>query len=784
MLKKLFILLVLITPQILFSQELDNSYTVSDYENAMKALIVTFFFQGSMLVMALYMLLMYVQYQKKDYFYYGVYLSLFFIYFYMRIETIFHFNIFTSNPDLYYYIKLPIMFVTLGVYIKFISVFADIESFNKNFNKQIIYFSYFLYATALTTFLITVFTGDNKIIENSKSFIMLPIHLFSLYAIIRAFIVVKSKLRYYVLISNMFLFVFSMFGAYIALKYTYKESMSFPYLLGFYSFNSSQLGTFLEMVGFSLGLGYKYSLIEKEKNEAVEMSALKAKLYADISHEFRTPLTLISGPIDSILSTNEFTETELENFAMIKRNTNRLSSLVNQLLDLAKLDAGNFKLHPLKGNLSLFLSTIVKSFEFEARKKEISFNVNISPIQNSWYDEDVIEKIATNLLSNALKYCPKNGICNFEVKKQDETIFINISNTTNNLNQDELTNLFDRYYQKDEFAEGTGIGLSLVNELVKLCDGKISVNLEDDQLIHFIIQLPLLYETFNTKQDLKKVNENLSSIEIIKTEEELIKEKEFKINRKNELPILLIVEDHVEVRQFIKQSFQHKYQIFEVENGKEGIEKAIEIIPDIILSDVRMPICNGIELCNTLKTNILTSHIPIILLTAGIGEENTLIGLKSGADEFIEKPFKFRILDAKISNLIEVRKRIRKKFQQDFLLKTSEIGYEPTEEIFLNKIQEILDNELSNPDFNAINFAKKMNISRMQLHRKLNTYTGLSTTAFIRSQRLKQAIHLLKNSKIAISEVAYLVGFNTPSYFIKCFKDSYQMTPSEFIDSL
>jgi len=194
-----------------------------------------------------------------------------------------------------------------------------------------------------------------------------------------------------------------------------------------------------------------------------------------------------------------------------------------------------------------------------------------------------------------------------------------------------------------------------------------------------------------------------------------------------------------------------------------------------------MPICDGIELCNTLKSTMLTSHIPIILLTAGIGEENELKGLKSGADDFITKPFKLKILKTKISNHIELRKVLQKKYSQSLLLDTKEISTPATETVFIKKVQEILDSDLTDPSFNADSFAKKMAISRMQLHRKLMSYTGLSTSAFIRTQRLKQAAHLLKTSDITVNEIAYMVGFNTPSYFIKCFKDSYHKTPSAYI---
>ena len=461
---------------------------------------------------------------------------------------------------------------------------------------------------------------------------------------------------------------------------------------------------------------------------------------------------------------------------MIKRNTNRLLSLVDQLLDLAKLDKGKLKLNIFQGELSLFLYTIASSFDYYADLKKIKYTIEIAPIKNSWYDEDVIEKIVTNLLSNAFKYCPKLGFCELKVTSENDKVLISLKNTTENLTEIHIDNLFTRFYQKDEFAEGAGVGLSLVRELVQLYHGEISVHLEQKNIINFLVSLPINLDSFD------KGTYNKISTQIFK-QPDVISEIFEETHEDIELPILLVVEDHEEVRRFITLALKHKYQIFQAENGKQGIKKAVEIVPDIIISDIRMPICSGIELCNTLKNDERTSHIPIILLTAGIGEENELKGLKAGADDFITKPFKLRILEKRIANLIDIRKALRKRYSQELILKAKDIAITPTDELFLNKVQQILDTHLSNPEFNAVFFSKEVAMSRMQLHRKLLAYTGLTTTSFIRSQRLKQALHIIKTSDASINEVAYAVGFNTPSYFIKCFKEVYKKTPAEYFQS-
>lgn len=247
---------------------------------------------------------------------------------------------------------------------------------------------------------------------------------------------------------------------------------------------------------------------------------------------------------------------------------------------------------------------------------------------------------------------------------------------------------------------------------------------------------------------------------------------------------MLIVEDHQEVRTFIKLALQSKYRILEAENGKTGMEIAFSQVPDIVLSDIRMPLQNGIQLCNTLKTDERTSHIPIILLTASVGEEDELKGLTSGADDFVTKPFKIKVLEQRIANLVAIRRSLRNRYSQELVLKPKDISISPGDEMFLDKMQHILDEHLSNPEFNSEVFSKKAKMSRMQLHRKLLAYTGLSTSAFIRSQRLKQALQILKTSDLTINEVAYTVGFNTPTYFMKCFKETFDKTPSEYLKSI
>jgi DNA-binding response OmpR family regulator len=451
---------------------------------------------------------------------------------------------------------------------------------------------------------------------------------------------------------------------------------------------------------------------------------------------------------------------------------------------LAKLQKGKLKLKVSQGNLGLFLATLTRAFEYKAESKHINYKIDIRDVGMAWYDEDAIEKIVTNLLANAMKYSPEEGKCVFEAANIDGKLKISVANTVDAKVGIEVEKLFTRFYQKDEYAEGAGVGLSLVKELVQLYRGEVSVQMESESMIHFQVNLPIRKSELAHAEILDLPYETASN----EISEFLADGKDSSIELgpkggKNELPILLIVEDHQEVREFIGSMWRDRFHILEAENGKIGMEKALESIPDLIITDVRMPVCDGIELCNNLKTDERTSHIPVILLTAGAGEENELRGLTSGADDFITKPFKLRLLQKRADNLIQTRRVLRERYSQEVVLKAKDISVTPTDEIFLNKVQKVLDDRLSDSEFNSTTFCKLIGMSRMQLHRKLLALTGLSTTAFIRSERLKQAVHILTTSDATVNEVAYTIGFNTPSYFIKCFKEAYQKTPSEYLQS-
>ncbi|PWI28928.1 hybrid sensor histidine kinase/response regulator [Flavobacteriaceae bacterium LYZ1037] len=513
-----------------------------------------------------------------------------------------------------------------------------------------------------------------------------------------------------------------------------------------------------------------------ETERLKELSDFKTKVYTNIAHEFRTPLTLISGPIEKRLESVDLSDTDRLEFGMIQRNAHRLLNLINQLLDLSKVKTKYLKLKVAQDNLGLFLKSLGASFEYQAAQQKIDYILTIETFKDAWFDRDVIEKIVTNLLSNAFKYTPKQGCILFKASAVNNHLQILVENNGIQLTEVQLENIFDRFYQINEQSEGVGLGLSLVKELVSLYKGTISVSNTQNNNIVFTVTLPLLKTHFQ-EEDI--VETALSTQIKLESFNDKKTQKTASWNQL-ELPILLIIEDNQDIRTFVKSAFIDNFQVFEAENGKTGLELAIEIIPDIIISDVMMPLVDGFQLTSQLKQDDRTSHIPIILLTAKAEETAKTIGLETGADDYITKPFKLKLLEIKVRNLMNLREKLQQRYSQELVLKPKDMVVSDFDGKFIKKLKMVLDESLTESSFSVEDFSNALQMSRMQLHRKLKALTGLSATEFIRSQRLKLAVTLLQNSEANISEIGYSVGFNDPSYFTKCFKEAYGCSPSEY----
>ena len=503
---------------------------------------------------------------------------------------------------------------------------------------------------------------------------------------------------------------------------------------------------------------------ERQETERLkELNDFKAKLYSNISHEFRTPLTLITGPIKKQLENNPSPSLK-KDLNLVDKNTKRLLDLVNQMLELNKLDTGSLKLNPENIQLGGFIQSLLEPYEYLAKNHNLLFSHSLGPMPLVSIDTDILEKIIGNLLSNAIKYTSTNGHITFtsEVSETNNLVII-VTNDINKVLEEDTNKLFERFFQASHTNEGTGIGLSLVKELVEYLQGSATASYSNDhKKITFKIEVPInvVYEG--------EVSDAYSPIKEHK--------KTNPISKKDQ-PLILLVEDNVELLSFMVSLLEDKYKILTSKNGETGIKKALKKIPDLIITDLMMPKKNGIELCQKLKNDEKTSHIPIIILTGKTGSESEVASLESGADEFLNKPFNPKTFLLRIENIITSRKNLRAHYSKANIFKPKEIAFTTTDEKLLTKVENILNTHLQDSNFTAENFSKLLGMSRMQLHRKLVALTGYSTTAFIRLERLKQAQNLLKKPGITVAEVAYTTGFNSPSYFIKCYKKTFGKTP-------
>ena len=541
--------------------------------------------------------------------------------------------------------------------------------------------------------------------------------------------------------------------------------------------------------------------VEERTEELKQTQAAKDLIFTNISHEFRTPLTLIRGPVEKLLS-EEKREDVKEHYSIILKNTNRLLTLVNQLLDLSKLDSGKLQFNLRRIDLVELIKGRAASFESLAKQKEIEFSIITpdSPVVE-WFNQDFIEKIITNLLSNAFKFTNSGGKVSlsmstlyrnnnsissvFNDNASASLIEIKVTDTGIGIHLDQLNKIFDRFYQLNDFhsgkQEGTGIGLSIVKDIVELCKGKISVESEPGYGSTFTVRLPLKLEQNNPDHNFEFGKDTG------------IHEQNFSVNRgikkerqKNKANIsqLLIVEDNPDMRKYIRMGLDDMYTICEAVNGVDGFEKAIKLYPDLIISDVMMPLKDGIEFCKIIKTNWETSHIPVILLTAKASDEEKLEGLETGADDYLTKPFDSKELFIRIRNLLEQRRLLKEKFSKEIKISPETITSNSIDNEFLKRAFSVAEKNLDNTEFDSEAFAKEMYLSRSQLHRKLQAVTGLSTGEFLRTFRLKHAAQMLSEKRYSISEIAFRVGFTSPSYFTKAFRKQFNCLPSEFIEKV
>lgn len=520
---------------------------------------------------------------------------------------------------------------------------------------------------------------------------------------------------------------------------------------------------------------------EVERAHAIEQ--LKTKFFTNVSHEFRTPLSLIITPLEKIIKhiTDDEQKKQLN---LVQRNAKRLLSLVNQLLDFRKMEVQEIKLYPSIGDIIAFSKDISQSFTDIAEKKNIqfSFSSNINSLE-IYFDKDKIEKILFNLLSNAFKYTHDGGAISINlqyrvaINEGDGTLTMEIKDSGIGILPEMHDKIFERFFQTDVpqsmVNQGTGIGLAITKEFVKLHNGVITVTSEPEKGTTFSVLIPA-----------KKVYEAsarpASGMIPAEDEEQLLSEPGGKSARRQ---TIMIVEDNEDIRFYLKDNLKAHYHVEEAANGKDGWEKIKKLNPDLVVSDIMMPLMDGIELARKIKTETLTSHIPIILLTAKGSEEKQLEGYNVGINDYITKPFTFEILASRIRNLLAQKKLLQKRFQKQIEVNPEEITITPVDEKFLKQALELIEKNMDNPDFSVEEFSRDMYMNRVTLYRKILSLTGKTPIEFIRSIRLKRAAQLLEKSGMSVSEIAYEVGFNNPKHFSKFFKEEFKVLPSQYAEN-
>lgn len=506
---------------------------------------------------------------------------------------------------------------------------------------------------------------------------------------------------------------------------------------------------------------YAYRKRRLINDELRRVNDIKSRFFNNITHEFKTPLTLIKGPIQQLLK-KATKQDDQELLKLVEKNSNILLNLVDKTLNLSRIEANTFEVYYQEGNLKALLNQCFLTFNYAAKDKQLKFHILLEETGFVKLDKTIITLLVNNLMSNAIKYTPPFGVIKVLGVCNTTSYTLSVTNTVHKTNIN-IDKLFDRYYTNpSENTQGTGIGLALVKELSALYQAPISVHYEPGDSIEFSIDFPTHCTQLNR---LETANQNVSQ-----TEDACFDDQK---------PILLIAEDNADMRFYFKSIFVDEFNVIEAEHGQEALDNALACIPDVVLSDVMMPVMDGLDLCNALKSNPNTNHIPILLISA-VSEKNIVLeAYNIQADDYIVKPFTGDVLLSKVTNLIKIRELLKAKYLKS-LEEEPTISLFNTQDSFQKLLKDIVEDDLLDTEFNVEEFCKKIHMSRSQLHRKLTALFGMSATEFIRFYRLKKAKELLKTTGMNVTEVCFACGFNSPAYFSKHFKAMQGLTPKEY----
>ena len=532
--------------------------------------------------------------------------------------------------------------------------------------------------------------------------------------------------------------------------------------------------------------------LEEQRDQLIQLShqleeATHAKLvfFTNISHDFRTPLTLVADPVEHLLADKTLNGDQHRMLMLIQRNVNILLRLVNQILDFRKYENGMMEYTPVPVDILSSFEGWNESFLAAARKKHIhfSFDKMADTDYHTLADVEKLERIYFNLLSNAFKFTPENGKVTVRLspltKEDGRWIRFTVANTGSMISVEHIRNIFDRFYRIDMHHAGSGIGLALVKAFVELHKGTISVESDEKQGTIFTVDLPMQTCEVTVSVDSPLSSSIGASVSSALNNAQVAEEEEPEKDYDSSKPSVLVIDDNADIRSYVYSLLHTDYTVIEAADGSDGIRKAMKYVPDLIISDVMMPGIDGIECCRRLKSELQTCHIPVILLTACSLDEQRIQGYDGGADSYISKPFSSQLLLARVRNLIDSHRRLKQFFGDGQTLVKEDVC--DMDKNFVEKFKSLLDAKLGDSNLNVEDLGKDMGLSRVQLYRKIKSLTNYSPNELLRIARLKKAASLLASSDMTVAEIGYEVGFSSPSYFTKCYKEQFGESPTDFL---
>lgn len=721
---------------------------------------------GSLLILSFYHFLIFLQKREVVFLWYALYLFLTGLILMLELGVVQLF-FFVEHPIILFTIKESLLLsLTVAIlYFLFMRSFLDLQHFLPKLDRLVKRFLRIIIPLGYLLIILFFVTKNNwvKQIGHLLPIITLIIALICLVAIAR----LKDPLATYFIVGSAFLVAGVLLNTLVFLINSNGIVLSLPFHRNYLT----EIGVIFEILAFSLGLGYRLRLQEQQKQRVEDINQMKSNFFANISHEFRTPLTIIMG------SAAEVRGNEAEK-QLIQRNSKHLLRLVNQLLDLSKLESGLLVLNENQANIIPFLRYLTESFSSTADSREIRlvFYTEEEKVVMD-FDEKKIQEVIYNLLSNALKFTPKGGKVILHVRKMDfqnrQSLQITIQDNGPGIPPEEHSKVFDRFYQVGQSAStttGSGIGLAYAKELIELMGGQISLVSKQNEGAEFTIFIPIKNEQpLAGSKLLEQIGQEVEIEEVpLSLQPDIIGRYE-----------LLLIEDNPDLVSYLENLLKKDYRIAVAKNGQKGIEMALENVPDIIISDVMMPEQDGYAVCEVLKTDERTSHIPIILLTAKATTEDKMAGLRVGADAYLTKPFNKEELFIRLEKLLALRLALQEHYAQFGLpsAKRSARPYRQLEDAFLLKLQQVVIDRLDDTRLAVGDLCQAANLSNMQVNRKLKALTGKTPSRFIRSIRLQRAYTLLQTTNLNISEIAYEVGFKNPNYFSRSFSKEFGHSP-------